>query len=113
MAFSLRLPPALDHAARARSEQLGISLNGVICLALDLYLRGGDNAPPAATPALPSPPEVKPLPVAKNALKPVLKASVVPSGPPSPPGPGSSKAERRAYTDYIRASRKNSGAVTL
>ena len=110
MAFSLRLPPALDQEARVRAEQIGVPLNGLICFALDLYLRGGDNAPPVA---IPSPPKAKPPPVAKSALKPVLKPSVVPSGPPLPPGPGASKAERRAYTDYLRASRKNSGAVTL
>ena len=39
MAFSLRLPPALDGAARARAGQLGITLNGLICVALDAYLR--------------------------------------------------------------------------
>lgn len=40
MSFNLRLPPALDAAARARSETLGISLNAFVCVALDAYLKG-------------------------------------------------------------------------
>lgn len=40
MAYNLRLPPALDAEARARCERLGISLNALLCVALDAYLRG-------------------------------------------------------------------------
>lgn len=40
MAFLLRLPPALDADARARCDRLGISLNALLCVALDSYLRG-------------------------------------------------------------------------
>lgn len=40
MAYSLRLPPALDADARARCDRLGISLNALICVALDAYLQG-------------------------------------------------------------------------
>lgn len=40
MAYSLRLPEALDAAARARAEHIGISLNALVCVALDAYLRG-------------------------------------------------------------------------
>lgn len=40
MAYSLRLPEALDAAARARAERIGISLNALVCVALDAYLRG-------------------------------------------------------------------------
>ena len=40
MAYSLRLPEALDAEARARCERLGISLNALICVAIDAYLRG-------------------------------------------------------------------------
>ena len=39
MAFSLRLPPALEADARSRCERLGISLNALLCVALDAYLR--------------------------------------------------------------------------
>lgn len=39
MTYSLRLPPGLDADARAESARLGISLNGLVCVALDQYLR--------------------------------------------------------------------------
>lgn len=45
MAYSLRLPDALDAAARAKADYLGISLNALLCVALDAYLRS-----PAALP---------------------------------------------------------------
>jgi hypothetical protein len=40
MAFSLRLPLALDNEARIRAAQVGVTLNALICFALDQYLRG-------------------------------------------------------------------------
>ena len=46
MAYSLRLPDALDAAARAKAEYLGISLNALLCVALDAYLcTPGDGRP--------------------------------------------------------------------
>jgi uridylate kinase len=39
MAYSLRLPEALDTSARAKADYLGISLNALICVALEAYLR--------------------------------------------------------------------------
>ena len=47
MAYSLRLPAQLDADARARCERLGISLNALLCVALDAYLR--EPQPAAAT----------------------------------------------------------------
>jgi hypothetical protein len=44
MAFSLRLPIALDNEARIRASQVGVTLNALICFALDQYLRGGGPA---------------------------------------------------------------------
>lgn len=38
MAYSLRLPDALDVAARSKADYLGISLNALLCVALDAYL---------------------------------------------------------------------------
>ena len=38
MAFSLRMPPGLDSRARLKSNDLGITLNALICVALDQYL---------------------------------------------------------------------------
>lgn len=37
-AFSLRLPPPLRDAAEAYSEMTGVSLNGLLCVALADYL---------------------------------------------------------------------------
>lgn len=45
MAFNLRLPPALDSDARARCDRMGISLNALVCVALDQYLRAADTPP--------------------------------------------------------------------
>lgn len=38
MAYSLRLPDVLYAAARAKADYLGISLNALLCVALDAYL---------------------------------------------------------------------------
>jgi len=38
MAYTLRLPDALDAAARSKADYLGISLNALFCVALDAYL---------------------------------------------------------------------------
>jgi len=46
MAYSLRLPDALDAAVRTRADYLGISLNALVCVALDAFLRAA--ADPAA-----------------------------------------------------------------
>jgi len=47
MSFNLRLPPALDAAARARAEAVGISLNAFVCVALNAYLEAGTASPAA------------------------------------------------------------------
>lgn len=39
MTYSLRLPPGLDADARVYARRLGLSLNGLVCVALDQYLR--------------------------------------------------------------------------
>lgn len=71
MAFSLRIPSALEADARARAERLGISLNALLCVALDAYLREPDAARPVASAPLSEPassqfalvPEPAPAPV--------------------------------------------------
>ena len=60
MAYSLRLPDTLDASARAKADYLGISLNALVCVALDAYLRHPGDAPaaraePSAQPEKPSP----------------------------------------------------------
>lgn len=77
MSFNLRLPPALDAAARARSDAVGISLNAFVCVALDAYLKGFLASPGVVEtrhvvvhPVPPAPPTVRSLPA-----KPVAKLS--------------------------------------
>lgn len=63
MAYTLRLPDALDTAARAKADYLGISLNALLCVALDAYLR--EPAAPASHHAGAAPaaePPSKPIP---------------------------------------------------
>ena len=54
MAFALRLPARLDTSARAHAEYMGISLNALVCVALDAYIRGV-SVVPAVPAAVPSP----------------------------------------------------------
>ena len=51
MSYPLRLSPELKELAKARAESIGLSLNALICLALDAYLRGPDASPPVRVPA--------------------------------------------------------------
>ena len=52
MAYSLRLPDTLDAAARAKADYLGISINALVCVALDAYLRSpGEPAQAGSKPA--------------------------------------------------------------
>ena len=55
MAYSLRLPDTLDAAARAKADYLGISLNALLCVALDAYLRSPSELPTPASRAAPHP----------------------------------------------------------
>ena len=52
--FSLRLPETLEADARAKAAQLGISINALVCVAVDAYLRGV-ALQPIAEPLAPSP----------------------------------------------------------
>ena len=38
--FSLRLPETLEADARAKAARLGISINALVCVAVDSYLHG-------------------------------------------------------------------------
>jgi hypothetical protein len=61
MAYSLRLPDALDVAARSKADYLGISLNALLCVALDAYLSPSrpisslDSSPLVETPVVVEP----------------------------------------------------------
>lgn len=111
MAYSLRLPDALDAAARARAEYLGISLNALVCVALDAYLRGaaepqpipdqpapGEDRTPQARPAEPAPAIQRP---SKTSPKP-QEPERIPSANPL----GFTRAERREFTRLQRLERK-------
>lgn len=61
MAYSLRLPDALDAAARAKADYLGISLNSLLCVALDAYLSPSRSIPALEpSPLVQIPPVVEP-----------------------------------------------------
>ena len=74
MAYSLRLPDALDAAARAKADYLGISLNALLCVALDAYLRVPAALPTANTDSPPgdlckaAPAEPRPTPEPERKL---------------------------------------------
>lgn len=44
MPTSLRLPPGLEADARAEASRLGLSVNGLVCVALDFYLSARHGA---------------------------------------------------------------------
>ena len=102
MAYNLRLPAALDADARARCERLGISLNALLCVALDAYLRGATPSPePQDSPgAAGSEPAAAGRFVAEPALPPA-PAPLARSGPDK-----LSKHQRREITRLERQSRK-------
>lgn len=70
---TLRLPPDLAALARARAESIGVSLNALICVALDAYL-----AAPAAAPVPPPAVALKAAPAAP-AVAPRTAPAVAPT----------------------------------
>lgn len=53
MASALRLPPRLDALARAYAADLGISVNGLVCVLIDAHARA--NPLPGGNPSTPAP----------------------------------------------------------
>ena len=53
MASALRLPPRLDALARAYAADLGISVNGLVCVLIDAHARA--NPLPGGHPSTPAP----------------------------------------------------------
>ena len=78
--FPLRWPPALKARAQDRAAALGLSLNGLVCVALDAYLSA-----PAAAPAAP-------------AAAPRTAPAVAPEAAPeaAPAAPTMNREQRRA-----------------
>lgn len=56
-AYPLRLPGALNAAARAKADYLGVSLNALLCVALDAYLNRPGESLDLASSVKPSEPE--------------------------------------------------------
>lgn len=88
MAFSLRLPPALEADARLRCERLGISLNALLCVALDAYLR----APLQSATQAPAQGSAVPGPVSVSAA---CRPSTEPAISPPVPAPDASLGRQR------------------
>lgn len=128
-AINIRFGPGLDERARQHCDDVGISLNALVCVALDAYLRGLDapaapsTSPRAAKPAQqPAEPAQAPAdPPAKlqtlrdefqhrqAVSRPVLTASrlepapAVLEIPPKPElGPKPSKADRSRLAEWHR-----------
>lgn len=98
MAYSLRLPDALDAAGRARADYLGISLNALMCVALDAYLRGPIDVQPASIGAAPG---------GQTPSKASLGKQDEPEPPAATATAGLSKKQRQDLTARLRAERKN------
>lgn len=121
MALNIRLSPALDLLARDYCERVGISLNSLVGVALDAYLRQPEPAkPPApavalAAPAAPAPapapePAVRSKLEAVHRVKPVLTAERLPepvvlSDPKPVLSAKPSKAERAKLAAWHRRNR--------
>jgi hypothetical protein len=68
MAFVLRLPPDLHARAVARADDLGLSLNRFVALALDEYIRQCGDRPVLRV-------DPGPVPAAATAVKPAPAAA--------------------------------------
>lgn len=80
MAILIRMPDALDARVRDKAQSLGISINALLCVAADAYLRGSFQAPPEpsepppsvvaqAAPKVPAAPVLEPVPVHTHTRK--------------------------------------------
>ena len=103
MAYNLRLPAALDADARVRCERLGISLNALLCVALDAYLRGAIASPQTGdSPGADGPePAAAARVLAESGLPPAPAPAAIPTAFPK-----LSKSERREITRLERQARK-------
>lgn len=96
----MRLSLNLEARARQHAEDLGISINALVSVAMDSYLRSLDLAPRPVTRGESTPIE---------SIRPQIDAT--PHGNHgdnkiAPPGPNASKKERQQYTAFQRSQRK-------
>lgn len=99
MAYTLRLPDALDTAARAKADYLGISLNALLCVALDAYLRGPADVPTPQAGAAPAPTGTSQIPSK-------TKHQPEPERKPEPEPAKLTRAEKQAAYERDKAERK-------
>lgn len=97
MAYTLRLPDALDAAARAKADYLGISLNALLCVALDAYLRGPVDLQTTTTGAAPHP---------NGGAQTPSKTKVTAQAEPGPEPAKLTRAEKQAIYEREKAERK-------
>lgn len=112
MAVTIRLTPSIEALAKSYCERVGISLNGLIGVALDAYLQRPETAP-ASAPAALQPEPVPPAPsVAASAAQAtprpaehdpqLLQRLHVLKDPKPVLGPNPSKADRAKIADWYR-----------
>lgn len=97
MSFNLRLPPIVEFAAKQRAESMGISLNAIICVAIDAYLNQ-KMVPKVREPKINTPPS-------NTGVNKIGKGEGV-SVPVSPGAGKLSKKQRQDLTASFRAQRK-------
>lgn len=105
MATNIRLSPALDSLARAYCDRVGISLNSLVGVALDAYLRGSQTPsdPPAAVqPVAPAPqPQISPGEQVAHLCREFARP--VPAPKPKHPGPKARAIELHNYRVDLEA----------
>ena len=105
MAINVRLSPKLEARAREHSDDIGLSLNALISVALDTYIRSSATASPR--PVTRGETIEKAPPKGQNGPTPMVITGITDNQPfGSPPGPNASKKERQAYTAFQRSQRK-------
>lgn len=101
MTYNLRLPPELDVKARSESRKRYISLNSLICQALANYLKDVPVKPSRFVTVVANP---KTEGKHQNQGKTPEQSENSKMG--IAPGPGATKKERQAYTNFLRQQRK-------
>ncbi len=99
MALNIRLSPALDSLARDYCERVGISLNSLVGVALDAYLRQPEPVRPVvAVEPLPAPvaaPAPAPDPAVRAKLAAMREKLVLTAAPYKPAQPVQAPADPR------------------
>ena len=98
--INMRLAPNLEVRARQHAEDLGISINALVSVAMDSYFRSLDLTPRPVT---------RGESTTNEPIRPQIDAT--PHGnhgdnKVAPPGPNASKKERQQYTAFQRSQRK-------